>query len=322
MQATVTPVPDPFLQGRSAAITQVAVFEAVNAIVGDYEPYLGSVTAPPGASPEAAAIAAAHRALASLHPDQAGSLDARRIASLAEVPDGPAKDAGIAVGEAAALAVLAARANDGSDTDTPYTPGTEPGRYRPTPPDFTPAFRPGLGQVEDIRDRERGAVPRRPSAGAAKRALHARLQGGQAGRRRRQHRPPARPRRCRTLLCSQRHVQIYFPAARQASVAQGKTLAENARIFALLGMAIFDVGVACFESKYFYDYWRPVTAIQPRRQRRQPQDRCGRRLDERSSRRRRSRAIRRGMPRSAARRSACSSACSVPMGTGSRSRAP
>ena len=56
-------------------------------------------------------------------------------------------------------------------------------------------------------------------------------------------------------------VPIYFSAARQVSLAQGKTLAENARIFALLGMAIYDAMVACFDSKYFYDYWRPVTAI-------------------------------------------------------------
>lgn len=106
MQATVSQTPDPFPQGCSATITQVAVFEAVNAIVGDYEPYLGSLTAPPGASPQAAAVAAAHRALTRLHPDQATSLDAHRVASLAAIADGP------------------------------------------TPPDFTPAFRPGLGQVD------------------------------------------------------------------------------------------------------------------------------------------------------------------------------
>jgi hypothetical protein len=134
MQATVSRVPDPFLQVRSATITQLAVFEAVNAIVGDYQPYLGSVTAPPGASPEAAAVAAAHRALASLHPDQAASLDAHRVASLAAIADGSAKDAGLAVGEAAALAILAERTDDGSNDDIPYTPGTTPGRYRPTPP--------------------------------------------------------------------------------------------------------------------------------------------------------------------------------------------
>src|SRR5687768_11218820 len=76
MQQTTVPPVNPFFQGRTAAIVQLAVFEAVNSIIGDYEPYLGRIAAPPGASPEAAAIAAAHRALVALHPASAASLDA------------------------------------------------------------------------------------------------------------------------------------------------------------------------------------------------------------------------------------------------------
>jgi hypothetical protein len=132
MEQTVAPT-DPFLRIRSAAITQLAVFEAVNAIVLDYEPYLGSIVAPPGASPEAAAIAAAHRALVALHPGSASELDALRARSLAAIPDGPAKNDGIAVGEAAANAILALRADDGSDKVVPYTPGTKPGDTPPFP---------------------------------------------------------------------------------------------------------------------------------------------------------------------------------------------
>jgi hypothetical protein len=261
MQATVSQVPDPFLQVRSATITQVAVFEAVNTIVGDYQPYLGSVAAPPGASPEAAAVAAAHRALASLHPDQATRLDAHRVASLAAIADGPAKDAGIAVGEAAALAVLANRADDGSDDDTPYTPGTAPGRYRPTPPDFSPAFRPGLGQVETfaIKSGTQFRVDPPPALRSARytRDYHEVKKVGELHSR---NRPPDRAAVARFHAVNDA-VQIYFPAARQVSQAQGRTLAENARIFALLGMAIFDAAVACFDSKYLYNLWRPVTAV-------------------------------------------------------------
>src|SRR5438067_1927800 len=116
MQATVSAPPtNPFFQARWAAITQLAIFEAVNATTGGYEPYLGTIVAPPGASPEAAAVAAAHRTLVTLRP---------------------------------------------------------------------------------------------------------------------------------------------------ASAAQGKTLCENARLFALLAMAICDGSIATFDTKYFYNYWRPVTAIQ------------------------------------------------------------
>src|SRR5262245_37580555 len=100
---------NPFFQARFAAITEVAVFEAVNAITGDYEPYLGTITAPPGASAEAAAVAAAHGVLKNYFPSSAASLDAARASSLAAIPDGQAKDDGIAVGEAAAAAMIANR---------------------------------------------------------------------------------------------------------------------------------------------------------------------------------------------------------------------
>src|SRR5947199_1581348 len=140
MQATVTALPtNPFFQARWGAIVQLAVFEAVNAIEGDYEPYLGIIDAPPWASPDAAAIAAAHRTLVTLRPGRAAALDVARAASLAAIPNGPAKDAGIEVGEEAAAAMLLLRAGDGWDAVVPYTPGTNPGDWRPTPSAFAPA---------------------------------------------------------------------------------------------------------------------------------------------------------------------------------------
>jgi hypothetical protein len=148
MVATVaTPPTNPFFQARWGAIVQLAVFEAVNSVVGDYEPYLGTITAPRGASPDAAAIAAAYRTLVTLRPDSAPALDAARAQSLAAIPDGPAKDAGIAVGEAAAAAMLLLRANDGWDAIVPYTPGSDPGDWIPTPPLNAPALLPGWGLV-------------------------------------------------------------------------------------------------------------------------------------------------------------------------------
>lgn len=86
---------NPFAQARFAAITHIAVFEAVNAISGDYKPYLGTITAPGGASAEAAAVAAAYAVLKNYFPDSAASLDASRTTSLATIPDGPGKSAGI-----------------------------------------------------------------------------------------------------------------------------------------------------------------------------------------------------------------------------------
>jgi hypothetical protein len=154
MQETVSAPPtNAVIQTRWGAIVQLAVFEAVNAIEGDYESYLGVIVAPAGASPDAAAIAAAHRTLVTLRPGSAASLNAARAASLAAIPNGPAKDDGIAVGEAAAAAMLFLRATDGWDAVVPYTPGTDPGDWQPTPPALAPAclwrhplpLRPGSG---------------------------------------------------------------------------------------------------------------------------------------------------------------------------------
>src|SRR5262245_52466383 len=90
MQAMVSAPPtNPFFQARWAAIVQLAVFEAVNAVVGDYEPYLGTIAAPAWASSDAAAVAAAHRTLVTLRPGSAAALDVLRAQSLAAIPDGP-----------------------------------------------------------------------------------------------------------------------------------------------------------------------------------------------------------------------------------------
>src|SRR5262250_363543 len=99
MVSTTLPQP-PFAQARFAAITHMAVFEAVNSITGDYDPYLGTLTASHSASTEAAAVAAAHTVLKNYFPANAVTLDAARAASLANIADGPRKLEGIAVGEA------------------------------------------------------------------------------------------------------------------------------------------------------------------------------------------------------------------------------
>jgi hypothetical protein len=114
MQSTVTGQ-SPMAAARFAAITQLAVFEAVNAITREYKPYLGAIFAPTGASPEAAAVAAAHSVLKNYLPASTANLDAARATFLATISDGPRKSAGIAVGEAAAAAMIAARTNDGSE---------------------------------------------------------------------------------------------------------------------------------------------------------------------------------------------------------------
>jgi hypothetical protein len=259
MEQTVLPT-DPVLQIRSAVITQLAVFEAVNSIIGDYEPYVDRLQAPAGASPEAAAIAAAHRALVALHPDRAGALDAMRDESLATLPDEPGKAAGIAVGVAAADAMIALRSDDGSDIDVPYLPGTKPGDWQPTPPALAPAVRPGWGRVRPFAVKSssqfRPGPPPSIHSGRFARAYNEVKETGGVDS---ADRPPDRTDVARFYAVVV--LDLWNPAARQVSIAQARTLSENARIFALLAMAIHDALVSSFEAKYHYNYWRPVTAI-------------------------------------------------------------
>ena len=263
MEATVAPA-NAFAQARSAAIVQLSVFEAVNAIEGDYEPYLGTIAARHRASPDAAAIVAAHRTLVTLFPGSADTLDTLQAHSLSAIPDGAAKNNGVAVGEAAAAAMLLLRANDDSAlaASVPYTPGTEPGAWQPTPPAFAPAFLPGWGSVTPfgLREGSQFRVPPPPALFTHRYAMdynEVKLVGRVDS--------PFRPQD-RTdvahFYAATTPVLTWNPVARQVSAARGKTLSENARIFALLAMAIADSSIAVFESKYYYSYWRPVTAIE------------------------------------------------------------
>src|SRR5262245_6112012 len=262
MQATVSAAPtNPFYQARWGAIVQLAVFEAVNSIERDYEPYLGIIDAPAWASPDAAAIAAAHRTLVTLRPGSAADLDAARAASLATIPDGPAKDAGIAVGEDAAALMLLLRADDGWDAVVPYTPGSNPGDWQPTPPANAAAAFTHWSQVTPfgLQDGSQFRLPPPPALHTGKYAKdynEVKLLGRVDS--------PFRPQdRTNVALfyAATTPVQLFNSAARQVSAAQGMTLSENARIFAMLGMAIADASIAVFDTKYHYSFWRPVTAI-------------------------------------------------------------
>jgi PAP2 superfamily len=262
MRTTVA-TDNPFLQTHSGAMMHLAVFEAVNTIVGDYKRYLGTIEAPPGASPEAAAIAAAHRTLVSLHPTSEESLDDSRDASLSAIPDGPAKDDGIAVGEAAADTILALRANDGAAnaSDPPYTPGTEPGDWQPTPPEFPPALLPNWGKVPTFGIKN-GTQFRSEPPPAIDTDKYARDYNDvkAVGDVNSTVRPQGKTDRARYFGVNP-PVQVFGQSASQASAAQGKTLSENAQIFALLHMAMADGLISSMESKFYYEYWRPVTAI-------------------------------------------------------------
>jgi len=254
---------NPFATQRYTAITQLAVFEAVNAIVGDYEPYLGTITAPPGASAEAAAAAAAHAVLSTYFPAKALELDAALATSLAAIPDGPGKDDGISVGRAAAAAMIALRANDGA-TPPAFRPAgpAEPGRWQSTP--SCPAAGATNLQwatltpfgVPDVRAFRAEPPPRLTSDRYRRDYLEVKTVGAVDS-----VRPQDRTDVARMYAAGLSPAGWANWTARQVAFAQGRSLSENARGLALLNMALNDASVAVFDSKFLYDFWRPETAI-------------------------------------------------------------
>jgi hypothetical protein len=260
MQGAVSVMPgsNPNYQARWAAIVQLAVFEAVNAITGDYEPYLGDIAAPSWASPEAAAIVAAHDTLVALRPGSAAVLDPERDADLAAIPDGPEKEAGIIVGEDAAAAMLLLRVDDGWDDVVPYTPGTNPGDFQPPP---SGAFLPHWGQVTPfgIEDGSQFHLPAPPALHTGNYA-HDYNEVKRLGKIDSPFRPQDRTDVARFYALTS-PVNVFNPAVRQVSAAQELTLSENARVFALLAMAMADASIACWDTKYEDNFWRPQTAI-------------------------------------------------------------
>jgi len=258
-----TATQNPFFQARFAAITQLAVFEAVNAIDKEFEPYLGTITAPSGASPDAAAIAAAHAVLGNYFPSDASALNAAYAASLAAIPDGSAKQDGIAVGEAAAAALIALRTGDGSGPPEFYLPtSSTPGEWQPTP--SCPPAGGILLQWRDLRPFAIKSTSQFPSAPepalTSRRYARSYDEVMRVGSIDSAFRPQDRADVAR-FYAATAPVPVWNSAAAQVAVEQGHSMSENARALALMNAAISDAAASVFETKYSYYLWRPETAI-------------------------------------------------------------
>ena len=258
---------NPFAQARSAAIVQLAVFEAVNAITGEYQPYLGTISAPPGASADAAAIQAAYHVLNSYFGPSA-TLDTQYANSIGQIPDGQAKIDGIATGDAAASAMIALRANDGSSPPQFKVPGLPvPGEWQATPScpknkngiqvgtafqwQFVTPF--GIPRASDFL---LGPPPALTSNEYAKAYNEVMTVGSLNSSERPQDRANVA-----LFFGATSPTQAFNQAARQVAQEQGGSLSENARALALTNMAMNDSLVASFLNKYQYNFWRPETAI-------------------------------------------------------------
>lgn len=266
----------PTRTSRAVAIVQIAVADAVAAITGAYAPYL-PVAEPAGRCGLDAAVAqAAHDALLALYPMQRADLAIDLDAALARLPPGRATECGRAVGAAAAAAILAARAHDGSEFQTPFQPiewiyGDQPGEWRadPTTIDVKP-LTPRWGRVVPFVI-ESGAAYRSPPPPALDSveyaAAYAEVQalGGDGID------TPTERTADQTIaaiywaydgqpfLCAP--VKLYNQIAVQLAREQHLDAAESARMLALANVAMADAAIALWETKYHYQLWRPVTGI-------------------------------------------------------------
>jgi hypothetical protein len=220
---------------------------------------------PASASREAAVSAAAHYALVNLFPSSAPSFDALHAAILAGIPDGPQKTAGIAWGEFVASQILAARANDGWNATVPPPGGSGPGVWIPTPPGFLPYALPQWGFVTPfaMNSSSQFRPPGPPPLDSQQYAEdydEVKELGAEVGS---------------TRTEEQTEIALFWadgagtetPPGHWNSIAQiiadgrGNTLEQNARLFALLNIAMADAAISAWDAKYEFHFWRPVTAI-------------------------------------------------------------
>ena len=253
---------NPPLESRNAAIVHAAMFDAVNSIVREFHHYAVRLRAPAGASPEAAAVAAAHFALVQLYPDQREALDAAYADSIAVIPGGPGKANGITLGEAVAARILKIRSADGAAAaiTAEYTPGVGPGFWMPTPPTLLPALDPGWGSVRPfLMEDECQFRPGPPPALTSRRYTRDFDEIKEIGSSTSTTRTPEQTGVARLWIAT--GAQNWNPIARQVAVAHRLTLSQNARAFALLNLAGADAFIAAWDAKFTYNQWRPVTAI-------------------------------------------------------------
>jgi PAP2 superfamily len=279
-KACIAPLDDPFHESRMYAMMHVAIHDALNAIDRRFRPYTFDKRAEPGASPDAAVAAAARDVLVPLLGQlprlpfitqscvdaSVASVEAAYTAALAALPDTPAKAQGIAVGQAAAAAILALRAVDGPVgpfLNSSCPKDTPPGKYQCTPGAKFIAFEVWEKVTPFVLQDSAQFRPGPPYAVTDKAYTadfnEVKSLGGDGATT-----PSAR-------TADQTEIALFWREssplkwsriARAASVNAGLNLWQNARLFGLLNMALADGYIAMSATKNHYSYWRPVTAIQ------------------------------------------------------------
>jgi PAP2 superfamily len=249
---------------RSFAILHAAIYDAVNTIDQTHQAYLVPVSGTPSsASPEAAAAAAAYEVLIALYPKFQTTLLGELEQSLALIPDGDNKNDGMRIGVAVADQILAVRSNDGASTQpgpVTVTSGNVPGGYESTPPNFPKAQFTLWSQVTPFALRQASQFRPGPPPGLTSQTYTEDFNEIQSLGRARS--TTATVDQALTGRFWNGPIQNYWnEIAQAATLANNLTVAQSARLFALLNLTLADGVIAFYDAKYTYNFWRPVTAI-------------------------------------------------------------
>jgi hypothetical protein len=243
------------------AYEAIAMYDAVNSINRRFEPFYYHDRAPRGASADAAAAAAAHRVLVNYFPAQQTALDDALNASLAAInASDAAKSAGVEVGEASAAALIAARTGDGLKASVPYVPGSGPGAWQPTPPGYLGAATPWLGAMRPFTMTDASEfLPDGPTPLDSKEWERdynlTRLLGAANSTVR-------TPQQSEIGIfwvenTAQQYARLFNNLASQHQL----NVTNSSRFMAMVWTGFADSVIGCFNAKYHYGFWRPVTAI-------------------------------------------------------------
>ncbi|MBA3510393.1 vanadium-dependent haloperoxidase [Sphingomonas sp.] len=250
----VATMPAPPETQRASARAALAVFEAVNAIDRRYQSYLNFPAAGAPASQDAAAATAAFKVLLQHYPQNKSHLEDGFALTMAQIPDGPAKQSGMAIGEQAAQAVMQLGSIDPAVEQSPYRPRTTPGEWiGASPPSLEPywaAFKPWV-----IKNVDTVMVPPPPALTSATWARDYE-EVRRLGARNSKDRTPVQ-----TLIAKYRQGYDLSPTVRYITDRPGRRQVDNARLLALYQLAMDDAVQAMIVAKQRYNFWRPITAI-------------------------------------------------------------
>jgi membrane-associated phospholipid phosphatase len=267
LQSIITAKTSPLISTRVTAIVETAVFDAVNGIERRYVSIHADLDAPRGASRRAAAVQAAYTTLVALFPSQQATLDAALQTSLAGIASGAAAEdsqsiaRGIQWGKTVADDIMAWRGTDGFvPPPAPFLGGTNIGEWRPTPPDFAPGAGPQFAYmtpwVIDSPSQFRPAGPPVLTSEAYTAVFNeTKLMGAEVGSGRTADQTEL------ALFWNGNTPAYWNRIATTISDERNLTLSDNARLFALLNIAMADAAIGCWDAKYTYVFWRPITAV-------------------------------------------------------------